>query len=609
MRTELRPTATAVRKQVSDLVAVPDPKVLKKQLAGLQQDLLEGDVAGVARRLANIDTGERVWDRKLAMARYEERSRVLFERFGLQPAQLALTFGARLGELGSSSPHQPDYALREQLEGLNANGLLAELGRRLPKVSAEDFLELVAMAKERLRDPGAKNPDELFEKNLTWLATGLITDGSRYKAASSITDEDVRKLEILRKLHGFDYANELRIRFNATVVDGQKRNGVSFDKPFWIYLADGAHDLSAFQAQLIIDRVRREVPEGEAIGFFRYSGPSLPDLMMRAVHPSEHLDDKNLLHVLMERPLTPNKQRLAEFFFEKGAGNSTFKVFARDESWNAPISGRYSRSWWYDTRSVLGSAVESGSPANVRLAMERGSRLGKSEARSPNEFVEAVRRASTPAGKEIVELLMDAAVKAGTPELLNRPHRDSTGTTYPIQYFARAGDLEKVLKLAALGVGVPIEKAEIATIRIDGIPLGDTHSVNGVPLHPPTTSRTKTEYWFVEVGQESLDYVKQAVFNGQPDGSYYHAYDNVFGLALTWLKGEGVLAEKDIPGEKDPRFLNFVWALHYAASEERAKNPDFLVNAGAFTKGFGEAVGRMKEATQNFTQAPLASAA
>lgn len=604
MRTETWPTAAAIRREVKGLVAVPDAAALTKQLPGLQQDLLAGDLAGVARRLANIDGGKEVWDRKLAVARYTERSQALFERFGLQPAQLAAVFGARLGELAEYSPHQVDFGQLDQLRGLNANGLLSELGRLLPVVHLEDFIALVALAQERLRDPAAKEPDGVFQKNLSWLATSLITEGRRYKDPSRISDDDLAKLEALRKLHGFDYAKELMVPFNTTVVDGPKRNEVAFEKPLWLYLADAAHDLTPLQVQLIIEGIEREVPRDAALTFYRWTGPYVPELMIRATQPSEHLDSKNLLHVLMERPLTPNKQRLAEFLFERGAGNSSFKVFARDESWNAPNSGRYNRSWWYGSCSVLGSAVASESPQNVRLALEHGSKLSKAGDGLGNEFADAARRPSTPATREIVELLMLAAEKAGTLELLNQPYRDAAGSVYPIEYFARAGDLDKVLKLAASGAGVPIEQVQSATLRFDGIPLGDTHSPDGTPLYPPTTSRTKTEYWFVEVGKESLAYIKQAAFNVYGDGRYYRRSDQVFDRAVDWLQSQRVLAKDEVPGPQDPRFLNFVRALRAAALEEYAKNERFLFNAAAFTPGFAEAVARIKNQTDNFASPP-----
>jgi hypothetical protein len=608
MKTGFGPTLPQVRSQVENLVSVPEECVLTKHLPGIQEDLMAGDIAGVSERLALVAAGKEVWDRKAAVAQYAERSRALFQTLGLNPEQLAATFGARLEDLASHLEGQPTGLYRERLNGLSANGVLGALEQLVPSVPVEDFPGLLALAKEQLRDPALKEPDELFYKNLKWMATLLITEGRKYKEPKGVSDDDLKKLEIMRKLHAFDYASEIRISYTTTVDDGDKKNRVSFEKPFWIYLAEGLHDLSEHQAQVIIDRAQRMATDEGTILVSSYGRH--PEIAIRVERPSEHLDGKNLLHVLLERPLTENKQRVADVLFEKGFGNTRFKMFGRDASWNAPNSGRYNRHWLYGSRSVLGSAVVSGSPANVRYALGRGSTLSKSGEYLGNEFVDAVRWSREPQSREIVELLMQAAVAAGSPGLLNQPYKAASGEeTYPIQYFAREGDLAMVLKLASLGAAVPVKEARSATYRSEGIPLGPTHSANGVPLYPPTTSRTNTEFWIVEMGRESVPYVKQAVFNVDRDGKFYHASTDVFGRALEWLKSQGVLAPEDIPGDDDARFLNFAWSLHHAALEERAKNSDFLSNAGAFTEGFAQAVARRKQETDNFRSASRAPTA
>jgi hypothetical protein len=362
--------------------------------------------------------------------------------------------------------------------------------------------------------------------------------------------------------------------------------------------------LSEFQAQVLRDRIERV--DGKE-GYMHSSYGSCSDLVIRPQNPSEHLDGKNLLHILMERSLTPNKERVAEILFERNFGNSRYKVFARDASWNAD-NGRYNRHWCYGTNSVLGAAVAGGDLDNVRYALSKGSTLSKPGDYLGNEFVDAVRWGQDAKYREIADVLLEAAQASGSHELLNQPYTDASGhATYPIEYFARRGDLAKVLKLASVGAAVPVKEARSATYRDEGIPLGPTHSANGVALSPPTTSRTRTEWWTVEVGRQSVPYIKQAVFNVNPDGRFFTLSADVYGEALEWLRSKGVLKPEDIPPDGDERFLNFVWSLHHAALEERASNPDFLAKSATFTDDFAKTVGRAKKETHGFRSVYRAS--
>lgn len=472
-----------------------------------------------------------------------------------------------------------------------------KLERLIQECPLENFSEIVKSHKEKvLAARFSKPPEEVFKNSLATVASAIILKDNQYITPEQITDFDLRKLEILKSEHGFDYWKDLKIRYSSNVEfksDLTHRSStirLDYDKPFLLYISEKSGDFSNFQFQTIK-------------AFIESTQPHILQISYGIRSPNSHgqFEDKNLLHVLLERELSPFKKELATILFANKVLGS-FKVFSHHQEWHAPNSGRYNSVLWYAYHDCLHSAVTSGIKDNVLFALENGAKLhSKQNSYGANAF--ALSASLINKGKdyrEIANILLSASASLEDRKgYINSANTTSSDEVLPIGYFANNGDLKTVVELAALGAGAPIY--ETKTFRgSDPIELAGYTASNGT-YHPVVHSRKSwCEIIAFEIGTDSLPYIKQAVFNLEFAGRYYTAGQSIFDQALKFLIEKGALEKDKIPNPKDSNFLNFVFSLKAAALEAKALDPSFLVKSASFSEQFADIVKAAAVSTNNF---------
>lgn len=454
-----------------------------------------------------------------------------------------------------------------------------QLSALMRECTPEDFPSLIDQYRADIRNVGFKDYSNVFKLNLKWFADQLIRkeDGS-YKKAEQISDNDLAKLETLRTKYWFDYQRDLRVDHSHTYAyDDTHSKKCDYSLPFLVYCAKKDSDFTEYQAQVYKEAITRISETNLQYDYVIHSKGN----------SDEHLSRKNLLHILLEKTLHPNKKKIADALFPL-LGNKTYREFATVEHKENGLSRT-----WYISRSALHSAVKSGRLENVQYAVKQGAELKNYyESYDSNPFAEAAKRSADPAYREIAVYLFNVALsQSNSIKILSRPFRTRMSSSYPMEDFARIGDLDMVIALAQAGVGVPI--IEVRTFKEEFMRHLDCGIV--VPSE-------RKEYLKRETGEiRVFPSIKQATFNLNPERSY-SADQNIFDKAIEYLIENKALDANDVPEESltDPRYLNFVYSLRRVAEEEKECNPSFLNATATFTPEFAAAVKNAKEITQNF---------
>lgn len=470
-----------------------------------------------------------------------------------------------------------------------------QLTGRLQSCTVAAFGDIVSQHKAAMLATKFNEPAEkVFAENLSWVAQKIITQSgsNSFKEPADITDDDLRKLEILRAQQGFDYMKDLRIEFTTN------QTRLTYSEPFLVYLASRKGDFSDYQTGLIEDLIARletdKRPWDLGISYSTRSGRG-----------NNHNDSKNIFHVLMESELTPNKKKIAGLIPDEIAQKS-YRIYATTESWDSSRGGKVYQPW--DTwRNALHSAVASGRVENVDYALSRGVKQSKYSSYGSTAFADAVARNSEPAYHVIaLRLFENALTLEDGAEILRQGSRWDKEGSRPIETLGRNGDLLFTIAMARANAGKP-EMAVNTFTHTDKVTLGGYHSVAGgdVITHAPVQStRTKVEYQVFETGKQEdpFPYIHQAVFNIDPKTGSYTAYQDIFGAAVKHLLEAGALKKSDIPKDSltDPRSLNFIFSMRAAAEAEKARNPDFLAKTAVFTDGFAEEMKKARSLTNNF---------
>jgi hypothetical protein len=471
-----------------------------------------------------------------------------------------------------------------------------QLTGKLKNCAVEEFSAVVSQHKSNMLAAKFREPSEkVFAENLSWIAQEVIMQpyGRNYKEPSDITEADLKKLEILKAEHGFDYMKDLRIGFTVD-RDGAR---LEYSEPFLVYLASGKGDFTDYQTRLIEALVESLESRKWDLGI-SYS--------MRSGRGNNHNDNKNIFHVLMEGELTPNKKKIADIVAPELAEKS-YRIYATTESWDSSRGGKVYQPW--DAyRNALHSAVSSGRLENVEYALSKGAKQStKYNGYGSTAFADAVARNDEPAYHAIaLRLFENALTLENGAEILREYSRWKESGRRPIETLARFGDLPFTIAMAQANAGDP-ETAVNTFTHTSPVTLGGYHSVGGgeVVTHPAIQStRTKTEYQVYETGktEDPFPYIHQAVFNLDPKEGSYAAHHNVFGQAVKYLVKNGALQESQIPENSltDPRSLNFIFSMRAAAEAEKARNPSFLAKTAVFTEGFTEEVKKAASLTNNF---------
>ncbi|MDE1153758.1 MAG: hypothetical protein PW788_14585 [Micavibrio sp.] len=475
-----------------------------------------------------------------------------------------------------------------------------QIAHRLQTCAVAEFTDVIAEHKANIlagkfREP----PEKIFAENLPWVAQQVITQANNspyYKTPADITDADIQKLELLRTGFDFDYMKDLRITFTA-MPDGKR---LEYTQPFLVYLASKPDDFTDLQTDIIRQLVERLDAKGESWGLeIGYS--------TRSGRGNNHNNEKNIFHVLLENELTPNKKTIADIVAPKLA-EKPYRIYAMTSSWEGSRGQNISQD--YDTyRNALHSAVASGRLENVEYAMSKGAKQSKLyNSVGSTAFADAAARVNEPAYRAIAQKLFENALtlEKGV-EILREPSRWGKKSTRPIETLGRMGDLPFVLAMAQANAGAP-EMAAQAFTYTSPVTLGGYHSMaagNDAVYHAPIQiNRTKIEWQVTETGrmEDPFPFIRQAVFNLDPKTGSYSAYQDIFGMALTYLVEQGALKAADIPKDSlsDPRSLNFIFALRAAAETEKARNPDFLSKTAVFTESFAAEVDKARGCTNNF---------
>lgn len=447
------------------------------------------------------------------------------------------------------------------------------------------------MLAAKFREPSEK----VFAENLPWVAEQIIMqpDGRHFKDAEDITDADLKKLEVLRAEHDFDYMKDLRINFSSTV----RGRSLDYKEPLLIYLAARKGDFTDYQASVI-----EKLVEG-------LERQSLLDIwyVTRAGRDSvNHNEGKNLFHVLMEDELTPNKKKIADLVAPELA-TASYRVYATTESWKGSY-GQDIYQYWDAWRNALHSAVSSGRIENVEYALSKGAKQSASyNGFGSTAFSDAVGRSDQPAYRAIAQLLFENALTLpkGAEILRERSRWKETGNR-PIETLANKGDIPFVVAMARANAGDPETAVQTFTDTAP-VTLGGYHSVAGqdAVYHAPIqTTRTKTECVVYETGniEDPFPYIRAAVFNLNPATGYYSTYKDIFNQAVKYCVEKEALNADELPGNDlaDPRSLNFIFSMRAAAMAEKTRNPGFLEKTATFTESFAEEVRKARMLTNNF---------
>jgi hypothetical protein len=466
----------------------------------------------------------------------------------------------------------------------------AETAKKVQSSPVDGFSALVAQHKaDILAAPFREPAEEIFKKNLNWLAQQVVTQPgtTKFKEPADITDDDVRKLEILKAEYGFDYLQDIRIEWTTT----KNNRRLPYKEPFLMYLASGKGDLTDYQTgiitKLIDDCNAAGKPWSLGINYCARSGRG-----------TNHNDKKNIFHVLLEGELTPNKKKIADLIPDEVV-KEIYQVYAFTRKWR----GSYGNDEYkdYETyRHSLHSAVASGRIENVEYALSRGEKqTAVYNNTGSTAFADAVARNKEPAYHAIaLRLLEDALAQQDGAKILNDGSRwDEDNSLSPIQQLARRGDIAFTLAIARATAGAPEMAIESFTYAEDVTPRG-SHTVGAA------AEAAKTEFAIKPLsGQDNpFLYIHQAVFNINPSGAFYGASQDIYGNAIKHLVDKGVLNEEQIPQDSltDQRSLNFIFSLRAAADAEKRRNPDFLEKNADFTEGFTEEVRKASALTNNF---------
>lgn len=465
-----------------------------------------------------------------------------------------------------------------------------ETAARLQSSPVDGFSAVLAQHKANMVNASFREPAaEVFKKNLNWIAEQIVTKPgtNNFKDPADITDDDIRKLEILKADYGFDYLQDLRISWTTTKNNRQ----LPYKEPFLMYMAGKKGDLTDYQTEIITQLIDKCNAEGKpwslGISYCARSGG----------RGANHNEKKNLFHVLLEGELTPNKKKIADHIPDEVA-REIYQIYARTYSWR----GSYGQSEYkdYDTyRNGLHSAVASGRIENVEYAMSRGLKQSTVYNNTGSTaFADAVARDKEPAYHAIaLRLMQDAMAQEDGAKILNDASRWDDDSITPIQQLARRGNIAFTLALARATNGAPGMALESFTYAEDETPRG-SHTVGAA------VEASETEYAIKpSAGEDSpFLYLHQAVFNINPSGAFYGARQDIFGKAMKHLVEKGVLNEEQIPKDSltDQRALNFIFSVRAAADAEKRRNPDFLEKNADFTEGFSEEVRRASTLTNNF---------
>lgn len=461
------------------------------------------------------------------------------------------------------------------------NAYYNQLAACVRQASPEMFTHLLNQHKQDLEQAGFEKPAEALANSIKWLAARIITtESNSYKKPDDITDTDLAKLEVLRTKEGFDYFREIKIFYNQECSYGGNRSlSFEYNMPLFIYLANKKNDLTDYQTTVYQEAIAR-VDKMHLDWHY-------------AISAKQHLSQKNILHVLLEGELQPNKKKIADTVFPRLAGKG-YEEFVMRQHWEGPSTGRDCFNTFYSTRYPLHSAVRSGRLENVQYAVEQGEVMHtnyNNYDRSP--FAEATNRITNAGYREIAIYLLGVALeKENGVKLLTESYGTSHGSSYPIRDFAQAGDLDIVTALAQADVGIPVLQGHIWKDKYIHVTACGAH-----------VGASKTEYTVSDTGKrEMVSSIEHAVFNLDPKRGY-QGYQDIFGKAVAFLIENNALNESDVPEKSlaDPRYLNFVYSLRRVAEEVQSRDPSFLRDTAVFTQDFADTVKAAKADTMNFT--------
>jgi hypothetical protein len=478
----------------------------------------------------------------------------------------------------------------------------------------EQFGLYVLSHESKILDTKFDEPSEqIFQNQLQKIAIEIIVDQStrRFKKPCDISDSDMEKLEVLRRVYEFDYWKSVEVPFTSQHsyrgVEAYSRSDRTFEKtlklgyqePLSVYLVKGNSDLTDKQAAYLSDLLDRQV--GSA-------GMLKSDYATNASE-GRQLQGRNMLHAMLETSNMsehPLKARVARRLLEEfSLGDSLYWKFAARSEWNSPQNRNFSGSNFYQLDGVYHAAVASGIIGNIEFLAEQNIRVidsggGCDYGGNPFAYAAEIMGGSQQR-QAIATRVLEIATKQSTGyEITKGGYLASEYTSYPIQRFAQSGNLEMVVLLATFNAGVPVVEVEIINDKA-AITLGNYQASNGT-FHPRVeANKTITSYLFSVTGKDMLTYVKQAVFNNlDGQGRYYQAYKNIFDKAVTFLKESGVLTDDDIPVYEGEKFVDFAKSLRNIALEVVQQDPSFLCDEALFTDQFSEIARKAKQATNNF---------